>query len=296
MSVARRLAAPLLAALFLTLCASALSARPALALDVPDNGGRWVVDDANLLSDQEEAALGAELHRFATATGNQIVILTIDSLQGEDAPDYANKVARAWGVGQKNANNGVLILVAKAEARVRFEVGRGVEDRLTDVACKRIQRQITVPLFRQGKFAQGLLESVTVMEQLLEPDASGQPNPAQQPRPAGSRTGPPLFFTIMLLIVAGILALELFWRRYGSRYDAGEYSGGRGGHGSSFLLGFILGILSNIFRGRGGGGGFGGGGFGGGGFGGGDDGGGFSGGGGDFGGGGGDSGFGGDDS
>ncbi len=155
MRSARRYAAPLLAALILTLCASALFARPASALDVPANAGRWVVDDANLLSDQEEATIGAELHRFAAATGNQIVILTIESLQGEDAPDYANKVARAWGVGQKNANNGVLILVAKAESRVRFEVGRGVEDRLTDVACKRIQRQIAVPLFREANSPRG---------------------------------------------------------------------------------------------------------------------------------------------
>lgn len=286
------LCALLAAALLLSLAA------PAQALEVPPNRGDWVTDNARLLSPQEKNALGAELRRFAEATGNQIVVLTIDSLEGEDAPGYANKVARAWGVGRKDKNNGVLILVARREARVRFEVGRGVEDRLTDVVSKRIQREVTVPHFRAGRFGQGLAETVAVMERLLAPDegevgqnatAPGEPaaQPVPQERPQQGLSGTAML-TLGLAAVAAFLGLGLLWRRFGD----GDASGGyRSGNGSPFLLGFILGIISSLFRG-GPRGPFGGGGYGGG-MGGGD--GGFSGGSGDFGGGGSDSGFGGGD-
>ena len=292
-------AAPLFAALLLACALLAFLPRAALALAVPPNQGQWVVDNAVLLAPAEKNALGAELRRFSQATGNQIVVLTVESLEGEDAAGYANKVARAWGVGQKDKNNGVLILVAKREARVRFEVGRGVEDKLTDVVGKRIQREVTVPLFRAGRYGQGLAESVAVMERLLAPApdggaatdtgvgaANGAAN-GQPPVPAGGNKSDgvnyPLAFTFILLFFAILLGVAY------SRRRGGYSSGGDGGSGQPFLIGFILGILASIFRGgpRGGGG------FGGGGFGGGD--GGFSGGGGDFGGGGSDSGFGGGD-
>ena len=288
-------ASPLFAAFLLACALLAFLPRVALGLAVPPNEGQWVVDNATLLAPAEKDALGAELRRFSQATGNQIVVLTIESLEGEDAAGYANKVARAWGVGQKDKNNGVLILVAKREARVRFEVGRGVEDKLTDVVGKRIQREVTVPLFRAGRYGQGLAESVAVMERLLAPDtgaatdaAGGQPPvPADGNKP--NAVNYPLAFTIILLFFAILLGV-MYARRRGGYSFGGD---GSGGNGQPFLIGFILGILASIFRGgpRGGGG------FGGGGFGGGDGGGdgGFSGGGGDFGGGGSDSGFGGGD-
>jgi uncharacterized protein len=277
---------PLFSALLLAVFAFvALIPGAAQALEVPPNQGQWVVDNARILPPADKNALGAELRRYAEATGNQIVVLTIDSLEGEEVAGYANKVARAWGVGQKDKNNGVLILVARKESKVRFEVGRGVEDKLPDVVCKRIQRDITVPYFRSGRFAQGLVETVAVMEQALAPAQTDGGNATDRealtPKPRAESSLPP--FTLVLIAVALFLGLGFLWKRSGSRGGNGQGTGG----GGSFLLGLLLGILSNIFRGRGGGGGFGGGGFGGG------DGG-FGGGGGDFGGGGSDSGFGGD--
>jgi len=287
------------ALLALALCACFGGA--ALALDAPKNAGEWVTDTARLLSPADKNALGAQLRAYAGTSGNQIVVLTIPSLEGEDAAGFANKVARAWGVGQKDKNNGVLILVARREGKVRFEVGRGIEDRLTDVACKRIQREITVPHFKAGRFAQGLSETVAAMQGLLSPPAEAQaqgvqPAPAM-PAPANPVDEPPLWFTLGLLGLVVLLGLWLLRRRYGSGRDQGfghdsgfdsgfGPGGGQGvGNGSSFLMGLLLGILSSFGRGgRGGPGGFGGGS-------GGD--GGFSGGGGDFGGGGSDSDFGG---
>lgn len=257
----------------------------------PAHGGRWVVDNARLLLREDKAALEAELSAYAARTGNQIVVLTVPGLRGEAIGAYANRVAREWGVGQKDKNNGVLIVVAKAEGRVRFEVGRGIEDRLPDLLAARIQKETMVPLFRQGRFGPGLRQgAAAVMQALGDANATsptgptgqeGQPQPAPQGARPPAGDGPPLMFTGLLVAILLLLALGLVWRRHGENYRSGHQED------YSFLLGLLLGLLSSLFRGRGGGGGFGG-------MGGGMGGGGFSGGGGDFGGGGADSGFGGD--
>ena len=183
-------------------------------------------------------------------------------------------MAREWGVGQKDKNNGVLILVSKADRKVRFEVGRGIEDKLPDITAKRIQQQITVPNFKAGRYAQGIIQSVAAIRQALG-DAPGAGQAVAPPRPAPTSAPDGMaVFTLVLLFVAVLLGVA-YARRNSSRF------GGAGGNKSSFFIGLLLGILSSIFRGRGGGGG----GFGGGSGGGGGDGG-FSGGGGDFGGGG----------
>ncbi|MBA4357130.1 MAG: methanol dehydrogenase [Desulfovibrio sp.] len=275
---------PLLAVLLFGGTALALHvfALPAFALDVPPHGGQWVVDQARLLPAREKSALAESLRAYAAESGNQIVVLTIPGLQGEDIAAYANRVAREWAVGEKDKNNGVLILVSQAERKVRFEVGRGIEDRLPDLRAKRIQQDITVPHFKAGRYAQGFTETVAAIRLVLTPPGEGAApeTPSQTPaRPGPAPSGGAGFplLTLGLLVLAGLLAVAYF-RRNGSRNGA---SGD-----SSFWLGMLLGLLSSFFRGRGGGG-FGGSG------GGGD--GGFSGGGGDFGGGGSSSDFGGGD-
>ncbi|OGR36998.1 MAG: hypothetical protein A2051_13250 [Desulfovibrionales bacterium GWA2_65_9] len=281
----RRLLLALGLLLAVSVFAGAAHVLPAYALDVPPHGGQWVVDTARLLPPAEKNALAVSLRAYAEESGNQIVVLTIPGLQGEDLTAYANRVAREWNLGQKDKNNGVLILVSAAERKVRFEVGRGIEDKLPDILCKRIQQEITVPNFKAGRYGPGLVQSVAAIRQALG-DGQGagagvpaEPKAGPQSRPAPSGGFPLL--TLGLIAVAVLLALA-FFRRNASRYGRGD------GGDSSFFIGLLLGILSSIFRGRGGGGGFGGG------DGGGGDGG-FSGGGGDFGGGGSSSDFGGDD-
>lgn len=254
------------------------AALPAFALDVPPHGGQWVVDTARLLPAAEKNALAESLRVYAGRSGTQIVVLTVPGLEGEDIAGYANRVAREWGVGQKDANNGVLILVSVAERKVRFEVGRGIEDKLPDITAKRIQQQITVPNFKAGRYAQGIIQSVAAIRQALGDTPGGGQAAAPEPRPAPAPDGMTVF-TLVLLFVAVLLGVA-YVRRNSSR-NSTRYGGGGGGD-HSFLIGLLLGLLSSIFRGRGGGGGFGGGG--------GD--GGFSGGGGDFGGGGSSSGWG----
>ena len=220
-------------------------AAAAQALDVPPQGGQWVVDNAGLLPAGEKAALNENLSAYATATGNQIVVLTVPSLEGEDVAAYANKVFREWGVGQKDKNNGVLIVVSKAEGKMRFEVGRGIEDKLPDILARRIQQQVTVPLFKQGRFGAGLLESVVAIEKVLGLPEGAQTSDSGVRNGAGTAADSPFAgLTLLLLVVAFVLASMVF---------------GRGN--PLFLLMFLLSLLSSIGRGGRGGGGFGGGGF-----------------------------------
>ncbi len=227
------------------------------ALDIPPNGGQWVVDNGHLLRPEERQGLSEMLRAYHAASTDQIVILTVPTLEGEDLADYANRVARAWGVGDKEKNNGVLILLSKAEHKVRFEVGRGLEDRLPDITCKRIQEDIALPLFKEGRYGAGLAASIKAMEQALgHKPVEGLKKHAQEPQLSV------LPWWVWLIIIAGVLLA--------SKVFAND---------PFFLVVLLFSLLSN----RGGGGGFGGGG---------GSGGGFSGGGGDFGGGGSSSGWG----
>jgi uncharacterized protein len=213
-----------------------------------------VVDDAGILSADTQQKLDALLAEHEQQTGNQIVVATVKSLQGNDIAQYGYQLGRAWGIGQKGKNNGAIIIVAPNEHKVRIEVGYGLEGDLTDAQSAVIIQNTILPYFKKGDYDSGVLSAtVQVLEVLGGKPSNAESLPPPIERQHGSHGGIPFFLIVIILwVVFG----RFFWP----------------------LL-FLGGI------GRGGwGGGFGGGGFGGGGFGGG--GGGFSGGGGSFGGGG----------
>src|SRR5690242_9717415 len=98
----------------------------------------YVVDDANLLSAPTRAKLTQTLGAFQRASGKQVVVATVKTLQGYPIEDYGYQLGRAWGVGQKGKDNGVILLVASDERKVRIEVGYGLEGDLTDAQSKLI--------------------------------------------------------------------------------------------------------------------------------------------------------------
>lgn len=157
--VGRRLPWPGLAGLLALLAALTLWAGAALALDVPRLEGR-VNDTARLLSPAAVARLDALLADFERTDSTQVVVLTIPSLAGESLEDYAVTVAQAWGIGQKGKDNGVLLLVSKADRKVRIEVGYGLEGRLTDALTGRIIDLAIVPAFKAGNFDAGIESGV----------------------------------------------------------------------------------------------------------------------------------------
>ncbi|HZV56871.1 MAG TPA: TPM domain-containing protein, partial [Sphingobium sp.] len=115
-----------------------------------------VVDDAGLLTPPQRQALEARLAAFEASTRQQLVVATVRDLGGNDIADYGYRLGRAWGIGQAGVNNGVILLVAPNERRVRIEVGYGLEPVLTDALSGRIIRQIITPRFKNGDFAGGI--------------------------------------------------------------------------------------------------------------------------------------------
>ncbi|WP_127447730.1 YgcG family protein [Veillonella sp. 3310] len=135
-----------------------------LALDVPNppkNG--YVLDQTQTLTKEEINTMnrmGLELQKKTKA---QIAVLLIPTLEGEDVSDYANRVFRAWGIGDKEKNNGVLFLIALKDKQMRIEVGYGLEGAINDGKAGEILDQYTIPYFQKGKFGPGVMETYKVL-------------------------------------------------------------------------------------------------------------------------------------
>ena len=220
---------------------------------------RLVNDLADMLSAEEEQALEQKLVNYNDTTSTQIAIVTITSIGGYDANQYAAELGERWGVGGSENDNGLIILVAKDERRVAIQTGYGMEAYIPDALAKRITENTLKPNFQQGEYYKGLNEATNLIIGL----ASGayQADPTLQ---NGEGEGGPSWLFIIIIV---ILFFFLFSRRGG---------GGRGGRGYSRTFGgpvFIPGGFGSfrtgggMFGGGGGGGfgGFGGGSFGGGG-------------------------------
>ncbi|AYB30596.1 TPM domain-containing protein [Chryseolinea soli] len=130
---------------------------------VPELWGLHVHDDADVLSQQTEDALEQQLKQYEDSTSNQIAILILSSLDGESIEEYSLKVAEKWKLGQKGKDNGVLLLVAIQDHKMRIETGRGVEGTLTDAVSARIIRNELAPNFRKDDFDTGIKEAVNAI-------------------------------------------------------------------------------------------------------------------------------------
>ncbi|HMK78327.1 MAG TPA: TPM domain-containing protein [Xanthobacteraceae bacterium] len=143
----------------------------ALALNFPALSGR-VVDQANIVPADARAAIEGKLADLESKSGIQLVVATVASLEGEEIEPYANQLFRTWKLGQKDKNNGVLLLVAPNEHRVRIEVGYGLEGTLTDALSKVIITNAIAPRFKTGDFAGGITRGVDDIITVLTTDAS----------------------------------------------------------------------------------------------------------------------------
>ena len=140
--------------LILALLFAGAGLSPLFALDVPELKGH-VNDYGNMLSPVTSAALEAKLTAFEESDSTQIVILTVPALEGEDLEGYCIKVAEKWKIGQSKKDNGVIFFAARADKRMRIEVGRGLEGVLTDLLSGRIINNIVRPKFKDGDFDGG---------------------------------------------------------------------------------------------------------------------------------------------
>jgi uncharacterized protein len=137
------------------------------AADVPFLTGR-VVDNAEILSAATREALEAKLAAHEQATANQVVVLTISSLDDESIEDFAVRVFESWKLGRRDQDNGVLVIVAPFERRMRIEVGYGLEGTLTDLQAARIIRDRMTPLFKDGRYDDGVAAGIDAIVDTLE--------------------------------------------------------------------------------------------------------------------------------
>jgi len=166
----------------LALLAAALGTARA-APTFPPLTGR-VVDNANLLTPADKAALDAELAALEAKSSDQLVVFTTPSLQGYPIEDFGYQLGRAWGIGQKATNNGALLIIAPNERKVRIEVGRGLEPQLTDLLSSQIIRNTILPRFKRGDFAGGIKAGVTDIRDVLLGDAEAvKERVAKRPAP-----------------------------------------------------------------------------------------------------------------
>jgi uncharacterized protein len=242
------MAAGLAAALLFSLAALA-------ALDFPPLTGR-VVDQANIMTPESRSELETKLKDLEDKSGIQLVVATVKSLQGGDIETYANELFRTWKLGQAQKNNGVLLLIAPNEHRVRIEVGYGLEGTLTDALSSVIISSAIVPRFKTGDFSGGISRGVDGIISVLSGDTSDWQRKVDvrqdDPESDFDKLFPILFFLLILFIC---------WYLIRNAGGGGPSSGGTARRAGPLFIPYGGSSW--------GGGGFGGGGFGGGGFGGG---------------------------
>ena len=248
--------------MLLLLVGITVPAAQAQRVDMIPQSGQWVVDQAGLLSSVEEQTLERTVRFYADTTSTQIVIVTLPDLGGQDIALYATELGQQWGVGQKDQDNGIVILVSRDDHKVFIATGFGLEAAIPDVVVNRILNEIVLPDFKQGRFYAGLAGAVDalILAAAGEFTAERTPRVITRTRRRRNRSFSGLLYVVMMIV---FFVVSSFGR-----------GGGRGGgrryrrHGG---LPFIIWGAASGFGGGSsfGGGGFGGGGFGGGGFGGG---------------------------
>jgi len=194
-----------------------LSCTLALAQTFPALSGR-VVDQAEILDLQTEALLEGKLTDLEAKTTDQVVVVTLKSLENYDIGDYGYRLGRAWRVGQKDKNNGALLIVAPNERKVRIEVGYGLEGSLTDAVTRLIIENAITPRFRAGDFSGGITRGVDDIISVLTGDAKEwQRRAAKRPdaAPAGVDLIPVLFIIIVVFLI-----IRSMTRRGASRLGA----------------------------------------------------------------------------
>lgn len=231
----------------------------------PPKKATSLYDSANILSANEQKSLERKLVRYSDSTSTQIVVITVETIKGEEISMLATEWAHQWGIGQKGKDNGILILLAKTERKVQIATGYGVEHLLTDALSSRIVRNIMIPNFKNGNYYEGLNQSTDAIFEILNGEYANESTGGEKPKGLFKILPFIIFIIVMFLI---------------SRGNRGGKNGGKRSSSSTLLDILILSSLgrggsfgsgsnSGSFGSGGFGGGFGGGGFGGGGAGGG---------------------------
>jgi uncharacterized protein len=200
----------LLAMLIVTSQAFALQAIPPLTSPVTDL--------TQTLSNQEQLALASKLSAFAKEKGSQIAVLIVPTTQPEDISQYSIRVAEAWKIGREKQDDGVIIVVAKDDRKMRVEVGYGLEGAIPDLVAKRIITEIMSPHFKQGDFYGGLNAASDTLEHLILGENLPAPTKAND---LGSGIMDMLPMILFGAIITGMILRSIFGTFFGSALNGG---------------------------------------------------------------------------
>jgi uncharacterized protein len=182
-----------------------------LADDFPERSNRLVNDFSNTLNPQEVNSLEQKLVAFNDSTSTQVAIVIMQSTGFYDISEYAVQLYNKWGIGQKEKNNGILILVAKDDRKVFINTGYGIEGVLPDVLCKRIVDRDIVPNFKLGNYYEGLESATNTIMSIVYGEYT-----ADDYMKKGAKKNPGWFMILMFLFIAGVVLFSRF--RHVSRY------------------------------------------------------------------------------
>ena len=178
-----------------------------------------VSDWAEVFTPEQKADLESRIVALRQTNGAQLAVVALKSLQGGEIGDFAEKLFAQWGIGEKGKDNGVLLLAAIEDRKMRIEVGYGLEGVLNDAKCGRIQDEYVVPRFKEGNYAQGLLDGADVLLKVMGGEAL--------PEAAASTENNPLAAVIFLVFFAVVFILIVRASIRGGKGGGGGGSGGR---------------------------------------------------------------------
>jgi uncharacterized protein len=198
-------------------------------LDLKPNGDKAVYDFGNFLSENEAITISQKLSKYFDSTGTQVVVITMNSLEGNDIAQFATELGHRWKIGEAKEDNGVVLILSKEDRKSDIATGYGVEGALPDLTCKRILVEVLRPLFKTGQFYQGIDLTTNVIISAL--NGEGFKNKGDNP-------------IVVILIIAAIFLFIFFISK---NNKGGNFMSSRGS--GIFNPGFF------IFPGSGGGGG-----------------------------------------
>lgn len=197
-------------------------------LQIPELWGTRIHDQADILSASFEGDLEQQLKSHEDSTSNQIAVLIVPTLANVPIEDYAFRVAEAWKLGQADKDNGVLLLVAVNDRKVRIEVGEGLEGVLPDAVCNQIIRNEIAPRFRQQDYEGGIRAAVTAMILAI----GGEYEAAENSEPPGEGRKGSIWVTLIILAIIILISRVSGGGR--GNYRRGGWSGGTGWYGGGF--------------------------------------------------------------
>lgn len=237
---------------------------PASALEAPALKGR-INDYAGMLSPAAARSLEQKLAAFERETTNQVVLLTVPSLEGDVIENFAIRVAEAWKIGQQGKDNGIILILSKKERKIRIEVGRGLQGVLPDITAGQIIRNTMAPSLKAGDNDKGLSLGLTAIMDATKGEFKA--SPADKKAAKKKKSSPYGFFLVLLLVALVIVAMAGAHSRSAGTLAGGITLPAAAGIGLGTVLwklgllavlgavaGFLISLLMKLFNASGGGG------------------------------------------